>query len=347
MQRKSFLLSVLVVLVFSLTIGYVLPVNARLEEDPIRRPPGPERTCTVQFEATTGGWIDGVTSQLLLLGWEGTEVTAKANAGYIFDGWSDGGNTATRVGVCLVTGETRVFTANFRRLGIPTLFIPTGMGPGANNRVVMMNERGFVGVADQGGVNVFMYLNSQAEFEVAGSQSNKPERHEIKILNLDMNTKAIKVQFASEPQVFDMSLGDSLKIDLDGDKIADISVKYQDLVINRVEMTLSSADSTLIAEEVPCQTCGVVEVPVVAKYMFDRDLYLNMIGEDVKELQKFLNNHGFLVATEGPGSLGNETEKFGSLTKQALIKFQLANSISPAIGYFGEITRGIVNGLME
>jgi hypothetical protein len=341
------LLSALGVLVLALTIGYVLPVNARLEEDLIRRPPGPERTCTVRFEAETGGWVDGVTSQILLLGLEGTEVTAKANAGYIFDGWSDGVNTATRVGVCFSTGETRVFTANFRRMGVPTLFIPTGMGGGQNTSLVNMNERGFVGVADQGGINVFMYLNSQAEFEVAGSQNEKPERHEIKILNLDMNTKGIKVQFASEPQVFDMSLGDSLKIDLDGDKIADISVKYQDLVINRVELTLSSADSTLIAEDVPCQTCGVVEVPVVVKYMFERDLYLNMIGEDVKELQKFLNNNGFVVATEGPGSPGNETEKFGSLTKQALIKYQLANSISPAIGYFGEITKGIINGLTQ
>ncbi len=345
MKVRTFASSALFVLVLSLIVGFGFPVNA--SEDLIRRPPGPERTCTVRFEASTGGWIDGVTSQRLLLGWEGTEVTAVANGGYIFEGWDDGVSTATRVGVCFRTGETRVFTANFRRLGVPTLFIPTGMGGGKNTSIVNMDARGFVGVADQGGINVFMYLNSQAEFEVMGSQSGNPERHEIQILNLDMNSRGIQVQFASDPQIFDMSLGDSLKIDLDGDKIADISVKYQDLVINRVELTLTSADSTLISGEALCDTCESESAPIAPKYVFERDLTLNMSGIDVKELQKFLNNNGFVVATEGAGSLGNETETFGSLTKQALIKFQLSKQIEPALGYFGPITRGIVNGLMK
>jgi hypothetical protein len=208
-----------------------------------------------------------------------------------------------------------------------------------------MDDRGFVGVADQAGINVFMYLNSQAEFEIIASQSGLPERHEMQILDLDMNTKKIKVQFASDPQIFEMALGDGLKIDLDGDKIADILAKYQDLVINRVEMTLSSADSTIIADAASCSTCGSVVEPILEKYMFSRDLYFNVTGLDVKELQRFLNSHGFVVAASGAGSLGNETENFGSLTKQALVKFQLKNGITPAVGYFGPITRGIVNSL--
>jgi hypothetical protein len=75
---------------------------------------------------------------------------------------------------------------------------------------------------------------------------------------------------------------------------------------------------------------------------FIRDLEYGMTGEDVKGLQVYLNTHGFAVASSGPGSLGNETTMFGPATRAALIKFQQANSISPALGYFGPKTRAYV-----
>ena len=68
-----------------------------------------------------------------------------------------------------------------------------------------------------------------------------------------------------------------------------------------------------------------------------------MVDPQVKELQKYLNSHGFVVALSGPGSLGNETEKFGDLTVQALKNFQMTKGIIPATGYFGPITRGVIN----
>ncbi len=76
-------------------------------------------------------------------------------------------------------------------------------------------------------------------------------------------------------------------------------------------------------------------------FSFSRDLSMGMTGLDVKSLQIFLNTHGFPIAASGIGSLGNETDIFGGLTKQALIKFQQANSISPT-GYFGPLTRARV-----
>ena len=68
-----------------------------------------------------------------------------------------------------------------------------------------------------------------------------------------------------------------------------------------------------------------------------------MTGEDVKELQKFLNGDGFPIAPTGVGSKGNETTYFGLATKTALIKFQKENNISPAVGFFGAITMKRVN----
>ena len=76
---------------------------------------------------------------------------------------------------------------------------------------------------------------------------------------------------------------------------------------------------------------------------FARNLKLSSTGPDVQALQQFLNAHGFTVSTQGPGSTGNETNLFGLLTQSALIKFQKANGIVPAAGYFGPITRGKIS----
>jgi peptidoglycan hydrolase-like protein with peptidoglycan-binding domain len=70
-----------------------------------------------------------------------------------------------------------------------------------------------------------------------------------------------------------------------------------------------------------------------------RDLYRGMSGEDVRTLQIALNADGYTVATTGSGSAGNETTYFGPATEAAVIRFQIARSISPAVGYVGPITR--------
>ncbi|MDO8261324.1 MAG: peptidoglycan-binding domain-containing protein, partial [Candidatus Magasanikbacteria bacterium] len=74
--------------------------------------------------------------------------------------------------------------------------------------------------------------------------------------------------------------------------------------------------------------------------LFSRNLKLGMQGEDVRELQKFLNANGFTLADQGFGSRGQETDYFGFLTKKALIKFQNQMKIEPAMGYLGPVTRG-------
>ena len=53
-----------------------------------------------------------------------------------------------------------------------------------------------------------------------------------------------------------------------------------------------------------------------------QDLLLGVISPEVRALQIMLNNSGFVLTTEGPGSPGQETEKFGSLTRIAVRKFQ-------------------------
>ena len=94
-----------------------------------------------------------------------------------------------------------------------------------------------------------------------------------------------------------------------------------------------SVDEVKVGEEIPKE---------IKKIIFTRNLEFGMAGEDVKELQKYLNNHGFILCTQDCGSLGEETTYFGNLTKQALIKFQDSVNL-PTYGYFGPMTRGLIN----
>jgi peptidoglycan hydrolase-like protein with peptidoglycan-binding domain len=85
-------------------------------------------------------------------------------------------------------------------------------------------------------------------------------------------------------------------------------------------------------------------------FTFSRNLKIGIKGDDVKKLQIFLNNNGFILVSNGPGSPGNETDRFGSLTKNALKRFQEAfraniltpAGISSATGYFGPVTRNFL-----
>jgi peptidoglycan hydrolase-like protein with peptidoglycan-binding domain len=65
----------------------------------------------------------------------------------------------------------------------------------------------------------------------------------------------------------------------------------------------------------------------------------------VRALQQFLNARGFIVAADGPGSPGEETDLFGGLTRAALARFQAANGIAPAAGYLGPKTRAAIEAL--
>ncbi len=74
-------------------------------------------------------------------------------------------------------------------------------------------------------------------------------------------------------------------------------------------------------------------------YSFVRDLKFGMSGPDVLALQKLLNKNGFIISDSGVGSIGNETDFFGLKTQAALINYQKSKGITPAVGYFGSITR--------
>jgi hypothetical protein len=75
-------------------------------------------------------------------------------------------------------------------------------------------------------------------------------------------------------------------------------------------------------------TIAVQEIQKAQKPLV-RTLRLGMSGDDVKELQKLLNQKGFAVAASGPGSQGQETKLFGLRTYRAVVAFQKAHNLKP------------------
>jgi hypothetical protein len=68
------------------------------------------------------------------------------------------------------------------------------------------------------------------------------------------------------------------------------------------------------------------------------NLTIGSTGESVVALQTALLSQGYLTMPAGV-SMGY----FGGLTKSAVAKWQAANGVSPAVGYFGSISRGVWN----
>lgn len=88
-------------------------------------------------------------------------------------------------------------------------------------------------------------------------------------------------------------------------------------------------------------------------YFFKRSLSYGSRGEDVRQLQIYLNANGAHVDANGAGSNGKETMVFGPATRAALITFQKAHlqailgpnaKLYQANGMFGPKTRSFVNG---
>lgn len=71
---------------------------------------------------------------------------------------------------------------------------------------------------------------------------------------------------------------------------------------------------------------------------FNKDLSLGSTGSDVVKLQQMLVANGYLVMEPG-SAMGY----FGSRTQTAVARWQAANGISPADGYFGAVSRARAN----
>jgi hypothetical protein len=214
-----------------------------------------------------------------------------------------------------------------------------------------MNASSSIGVVNSDGVNLLAYLNSQAIFTTPQITAT----HSITISSLDIANNIITLSIASTPQTITLKKGETKLVDLNGDKKNDLELTFVNVYVNRAEVTARAVATTtpvvVVTPIVVTKPTTTTPVKPTTKpttkpaksFVFNKNLKLNNVSSDVKELQKYLNNHGYTVAKTGVSSKGKETTTFTSATKNALIKFQKANKITPASGIFGPITRKVIN----
>lgn len=104
---------------------------------------------------------------------------------------------------------------------------------------------------------------------------------------------------------------------------------------------------TLTPESTPTSTLSAVEIPSACSGItLTRILQKGSIGTDVKCVKAFLNtNPSTKVAVSGPGSPGNETIYYGSLTMAAVKKFQAIHGTG-VLGIVGLKTGAKINQLL-
>ncbi len=309
--------------------------------------PDPAPEYNLSYSAGDGGSITGSLSQVVYFGYDGSAVTAVANSGYRFVSWSDQSTANPRIDTG-VSGDISV-SAVFEVIpqapvvhhGGAIIILPPGIGSGNHDSTAsVIGSTLQVGAVNSSGVNVLTFATNLNNFTIPESGSSwQLGSHSFQITNLDLYNNIATLVISSNPQTIQLKKGESRDVDLDGDKINDLKVIFTNVYVNRAEITLKSLTQfTSLSNSVP-----PVAPAASPRFIFKKNLSSGMVGNDVKELQKFLNASGYAIAKSGAGSPGRETTRFGSATKTALIKFQKANKIHPANGSFGPLTRGVAN----
>lgn len=124
-----------------------------------------------------------------------------------------------------------------------------------------------------------------------------------------------------------------------------------------VQATTTSATTTEVAATPDTNTTtenatGATIAPVQGN-RFSKNLKYGDRDEDVYRLQQFLNGHGFTIAVSGPGASGSETYFFGTLTLEAVKRFQATYAseilvpagLSIPSGYFGAFSLKKANSM--
>ncbi|MCB9803176.1 peptidoglycan-binding protein [Candidatus Nomurabacteria bacterium] len=230
------------------------------------------------------------------------------------------------------------------------------------------------------------YIDSSADFAIQISNHNRPisQEHKFKIIDLDLLHNLITIELNSQRQIITLRLEESKNIDLDQDGIEDVNLKFEDLYVNRAEITMTSLlDNTDHASSERLikyannpkvyllknnQKQWIVdgEAFVALGYRWqdveiipDSETYVT--GQDIKQTQN-TNNYTFKNFLS-LGSISEEvralqtklkslgyftypsiTGYYGPVTATAVKAFQKANKISP-LGYVGPQTRAALNSL--
>lgn len=172
-----------------------------------------------------------------------------------------------------------------------------------------------------GGLNVDNISSSTTSVSSVGNFTCGSHSWYIKAVDNAGNSKN-----SSETYTFNISCGVAIPVNVSQPSVAPINVPI-DLTPPQLGESISEQGPT---------TAPVVLVN--SGFVFKRFLTIGSTGTDVKQLQTILKKLGYFTYPKITGY-------FGSITKQAVIKFQKAYKLKPYPGYVGPGTRAALNGL--
>jgi hypothetical protein len=256
------------------------------------------------------GSITGSTTQVVIYGGSGTEVTAVPDTSgihYHFDSWSDGATSTSRTDTNITSDTT--FTATFATHDDIVEYIagPNGSITGSTTQDVShgASTTPVTAVPNAG----YRFVNWSD-----GSTSNP--RYEI----YADGPLSVTANFEEAPQ----------------GKKSGSSVKTR--IVNLIDMG-KTKEAQVLADKFPQAITPQIQNTIDTNTNSNvRDLEITLSGEDVRALQNILISKGYAIPAGATGY-------FGTQTQSALIKYQRDNNIIPAIGYFGKITRGQMRGI--
>ena len=107
------------------------------------------------------------------------------------------------------------------------------------------------------------------------------------------------------------------------------------------------ADTAPMTTAAPTTTTAPAPMLIATNTLFTRNIAQGAVGDDVRQLQVFLNKTPAtaVAVAPHPGSAGHETTGFGPATTAAVKSFQKLNGIE-ATGIVGPLTRAALNTLV-
>jgi 6-phosphogluconolactonase (cycloisomerase 2 family) len=199
----------------------------------------------------------------------------------------------------------------------------------------------------------------QADFvttTAANTQAGVNGMHAI-YLNDSLDTLYAVEGVANRVKIFDVSSASEAAASGGGNAYARSlrNIIFSTVIAPDPNSLVSSGSSSVSIPQVTATSSATTSVSITtpqtnvapSTFQFNKNLFYGLVDNDVIQLQRFLNSRGFIVTKSGNGSPGQEISTFGPATRAALAAFQKANSISPSIGYFGPLTRAVVNTMLS
>jgi len=254
-------------------------------------------TITITYSDSEVSGLDE--STLLIYRWDGSTWSALSNCSV---------NTSANTVSCETTqfstfglfGSAVTASGSTTSSGGGGVIMHTSTGSGSKTKNIQMGQTRDIGLLDSDGINILLYIGNKITFSIKQGDT-KFHNSTLSVDDLDMNNKKVTLGIENHPPI-ELKIGQEENIDLDFNSSIDLKIIFNDLRVNRIDLTLKQ----LKKEESQDTQSRITER--IAKPILEADseiitlsqnLYRGMQGTDIIILQKFLNNNGFILAERG------------------------------------------------